>query len=259
MRTLRWMFVFALLWTLTQSPAAAQYVDFDSTGVSHRDLGRILSQDWRTLTAMGRNNGVVAGSGCDCTQQGSPNMTVHVSGCTISYNGANVSVSAADPTITTAPGSPNVRLDLLSVNGSGTIAVTAGTAGTPSTPGVTGTVALPAIPVTGSTNHIPLCVVYVGTGVTTILTADLISKKIPVLGQAPTFGGAVTATGFASSSACVTFSTLPSPAVLGQILCCSDCVAGATTAVAGTCAGSGNGTIALGVHVSAGTPGWRCF
>jgi hypothetical protein len=72
--------------------------------------------------------GVGVVSGCTPTAQGSPNMTVAIAAgiCKIGTVPITVVVAAANATISTAD-TTNPRIDLISINSSGTIIVTAGT------------------------------------------------------------------------------------------------------------------------------------
>ena len=83
------------------------------------------SVDFDILAAAYNGNGVV--SGCAVTAQGTPDMTVAVASGVVSIAGVIYSVTGANGTITTAHAS-NPRFDLVSINTSGTIVVTAGTA-----------------------------------------------------------------------------------------------------------------------------------
>jgi hypothetical protein len=104
MRRLHYLVIVFLTSLSCARPAHAQYEGYtwtNSADAPFADLARLYAQDSRPIIGGLRNNSVV--SGWAVTAQGSPNMSVHVTApCTISINGANVAVSSADLTITTA-------------------------------------------------------------------------------------------------------------------------------------------------------------
>jgi uncharacterized Zn-binding protein involved in type VI secretion len=121
------------------------------------------SVDFDILVAAYQGEGVV--SGCAVTAQGSPNLTVAVASGVVAVNGVRASVTGTTVTITTAHGS-NPRIDLITVNSSGTLAATAGTAA--SVP------LLPSIPSTS----VALAAIYVPASDTTIATNQIIDKRV---------------------------------------------------------------------------------
>jgi hypothetical protein len=121
------------------------------------------SVDFDILVAAYQGEGVV--SGCAVTAQGSPNLTVAVAVGVVAVNGARASVTGANVTITTAD-STNPRIDLITVNSSGTLAATAGSAA--SVP------LLPAIPSTS----VVLAAIYVPATDTTIATNQITDKRV---------------------------------------------------------------------------------
>lgn len=131
------------------------------------------SVDFDIILAGVKGDGVV--SGCGVTAQGTPDMTVAVASGSIRYGGSTVSVTGANATIATAHAT-NGRLDLVCVNSSGVIAVTAGTA--------SATPVMPAIPA----NSVVLACVYVPANDTTIESNQIIDKRMIV--TAPSAGGA---------------------------------------------------------------------
>jgi hypothetical protein len=82
--------------------------------------------DFGILVAAYNGTGVVAG-GAVTAQSPTANMTVAVAAGTVLINGLHYGISAGNGTITTADSS-NPRFDLITINTSGAIVVTAGTA-----------------------------------------------------------------------------------------------------------------------------------
>ena len=81
--------------------------------------------DFGILVAAYNGTGVVTGGAV--TAQGTPDMTVAVAAGTVLINGLHYTISAGNGTITTADAS-NPRFDLITINTSGAVVVTAGTA-----------------------------------------------------------------------------------------------------------------------------------
>ncbi len=104
-------------------------------------------------------------TGCAVTAQGSPNMTVAVAAGTVQINGVSVAVTGANGTITTADSS-NPRLDVVSINSSGTIVVTAGTPA-----------AEPSIPTIPASSAI-LALVRIPANDTTISSDQIVDKRV---------------------------------------------------------------------------------
>lgn len=102
---------------------------------------------------------------CAVTAQGSPDMTVAVAAGTVQINGVSVAVTGANGTITTADSS-NPRLDVVSINSSGTIVVTAGTPA-----------AEPAIPTIPASSAI-LALVRIPANDTTISSTQIVDKRV---------------------------------------------------------------------------------
>lgn len=121
------------------------------------------SVDFDVLTFGSRKTGVV--SGCAVVAQGTPDMTVAVAVGNVSIAGILVQVTAGNGTITTADGS-NPRLDLVSINTSGAIVVTAGTAA-----------AEPVFP-THPTDDAVIAAVYIPTSDTTIANNQITDKRM---------------------------------------------------------------------------------
>jgi hypothetical protein len=104
-------------------------------------------------------------SGCACTPQGSPDMTVAVAAGEVLTNGTFQPVSSGNVTIGAAD-STNPRLDLIVANSSGTKAVRAGTASaTPKPPARTA-------------NDVLLAVVYVPASDTTISGNQIVDLRV---------------------------------------------------------------------------------
>jgi len=108
-------------------------------------------------------DGVV--SGCAVTAQGSPDMTVAVAAGVVKIGTTVVAVTSGNVTIGTAD-STNPRIDLITVNNSGTKACTAGTAAAQPVD--------PAIPA----NSVVLAAVYVPANDTTIATSQITDKRV---------------------------------------------------------------------------------
>lgn len=104
-------------------------------------------------------------SGCACTPQGTPDMTVAVAKGSVLSNGVLLPVTAANVTITTADAT-NGRIDVIVVNSSGTKAVRAGTAATaPKPPTLTA-------------NDVALAMVYVPANDTAIAANQIVDKRV---------------------------------------------------------------------------------
>jgi hypothetical protein len=115
------------------------------------------------LVAGYAGSGVV--SGCAVTAQGSPDMTVAVAVGVVRVAGANAAVTAGNVTIGTADAT-NPRIDLITVNNSGTKACTAGTAAAEPV--------FPAIPA----SSVVLAAVYVPANDTTIASNQIVDKRV---------------------------------------------------------------------------------
>lgn len=122
--------------------------------------------DFAILVDALAGNGVV--SGCAVTQ--GTGMAPNVASGSVQVGGAAATVTGGTVTVTTADAT-NPRFDLVVVNSSGTKSVTAGTAAA--------TPVFPAIPATS----VVLAAIYVGAGVTSIMTADIIDKR-SIIGSA---------------------------------------------------------------------------
>jgi hypothetical protein len=133
------------------------------------DQSGLDSVDIDILAAAPNYNGVV--SGCAVTAQGTPDLTVMVASGVVSIVGVLYTVTGANGTITAADAT-NPRFDLISINTSGTIVVTAGTAATRPV--------FPAIPA----SNIVIATVHVPAGDTAIATAQIVDKRVLVGGPA---------------------------------------------------------------------------
>lgn len=118
--------------------------------------------DFDIITAGSGLTGVV--SGCAATVTGS-NMVVTIAAGVIIVAGKEVTVAAGDVTVTTAHATLN-RYDLVTVNSSGTKAVTAGTAA--SNP------VFPAVPA----GSVCLYAVWVPAADTAITSGQLVDKRV---------------------------------------------------------------------------------
>ena len=125
--------------------------------------------DFGILVAAYNGTGVVTGGAV--TAQGTPDMTVAVAAGTVLINGLHYTISAGNGTISTADSS-NPRFDLITINTSGAIVVTAGTAA--SNP------VFPAIPADDAV----LAAVHVPAGDTAIATAQIVDKRVIVKNSA---------------------------------------------------------------------------
>ena len=108
-------------------------------------------------------SGVVTGGAV--TAQSSPDMTVAVAAGTVMIAGTHYGISAGNATIGTADSS-NPRFDLISINTSGALVVTAGTAA--SNP------VFPTLP----SNTATMAAVHVPAGDTAIATAQITDKRV---------------------------------------------------------------------------------
>jgi hypothetical protein len=174
----RWPAVLLLWLAIAPGVAWAQFTVPNEPTAAFHAQSRIFAQDVQILVAAYHGNGVQSGSGCVVTAQASPNMTVHVSACTIVREGSTVAVSAGDPAITAA-NSTNPRLDIISATNAGALIVTAGTPASSPLP--------PTIPQSGGVDNIVLAFVYVPAGATAIGSAQITDKRVPV--NAPGGGG----------------------------------------------------------------------
>ena len=121
------------------------------------------AQDIAILVAAYNGDGVVTGGAV--TAQGTPDMTVAVAAGTVMIAGTHYAISAGNATIGTADSS-NPRFDLISINTSGALVVTAGTAA--SNP------VFPSLP----SNTATLAAVHVPAGDTAIATAQITDKRV---------------------------------------------------------------------------------
>jgi hypothetical protein len=125
----------------------------------------IDSVDFDIIAAALNGRGVV--SGCAPTAQGTPDMTVAIAVGVVVVDGVRVAVAGANGTISTAD-TTNPRFDLISINSSGTIVVTAGTAAARPV--------FPAVPA----NSAALATVHVPANDTAIQTAQIVDKRMIV-------------------------------------------------------------------------------
>lgn len=134
----------------------------DGSGLDS-DQSELDRFDVETMLAVHQGYAVI--SGCEVTEKGTPDMSVDVADGRVivdddelDVTGVNKAVSAADAT--------NPRFDLVTVDGSGTVTVTAGTAA-----------ANPAFPTPPSSETL-LAAIYVPANETAIETANIIDKRV---------------------------------------------------------------------------------
>ena len=123
----------------------------------------IDAQDIAILGGAYNGSGVVTGGAV--TAQSTPDMTVAVAAGTVMIAGTHYAISAGNATIGTADSS-NPRFDLISINTSGALVVTAGTAA--SNP------VFPTLP----SNTATMAAVHVPAGDTAIATAQITDKRV---------------------------------------------------------------------------------
>lgn len=168
------LFLACLLFSLP-APAAAQWRDPDQGDTSFKDQSRLYSVEWLQIMQGIAGDGVLTSngtlSGCAATPQGSPDMTVAISSCTVIIGGSAVAVSSGNVTVTAAHATLP-RIDLVVVNNAGTKAVTAGT------PALANQALEP--PATPA-NAIVLAEVYVPATDTTIDAAQIVDKRVPAV------------------------------------------------------------------------------
>lgn len=134
-------------------------------GEGQNDIQSILFQEDLEIMVAGLSGVDCVLSGCGCTAQGSPDMTVAVAKGAVLSNGVMFPVTAGNATITTADAT-NPRIDAVVVNSSGAKAVRAGTA------------AAAPRPPNRTANDVVLAYVFVPANDTTISTAQIIDKRI---------------------------------------------------------------------------------
>jgi len=105
-------------------------------------------------------------SGCEVTEQGTPDMTVDISAGQVVIAEAFVTISAVDNQAVTAADGSNDRYDIIAVGTNGTVDYTAGTAAANPYP--------PDLPA----DHILLAVIWVEHGSTTVETSDIHDNRI---------------------------------------------------------------------------------
>ena len=134
-------------------------------GEGQNDVQSILFQEDLGIMISGLSGVDCVLSGCACTAQGSPDMTVAVAKGAVLSNGVMFPVTAGNATITTA-NATNPRIDAVVVNSSGAKAVRAGTA------------AAAPKPPNRTANDVVLAYVFVPANDTTISTAQIVDKGI---------------------------------------------------------------------------------
>lgn len=137
----------------------------DAPAAAFQDQARLYSATLDILTGGPRLTGVQ--SGCAVTAQGSPNMTVAVAVGVVRIAGRRVSVVAGNVTITAA-NATNPRIDLITVDTTGTKAAVAGTAA-----------AVPLEPAVPA-GRVVLAQVYVPANGTTIGSSQIVDRGLAV-------------------------------------------------------------------------------
>ena len=122
------------------------------------------ARDWDALVLGFAATGVV--SGCAVSAQSPAAMFVDVASGSIKVAGVTQAVSAQLNNVIGAANASNPRIDLITVNDSGTVVVVAGTAAT--------IPLIPAIPA----SRVVLAAVYVPANATTIATVNIVDKRV---------------------------------------------------------------------------------
>lgn len=135
----------------------------NTADADHPRQSELDSVDIDIIVAALNGRGVL--SGCEVSAQGSPDMTVAVASGVVMIDGARVTVTGANGTISTADSS-NPRFDIVSINSSGTIVVTAGT------PAIRPV--FPAVPA----NSAALAAVHVPASDTAIQSSQIVDKHM---------------------------------------------------------------------------------
>lgn len=136
-------------------------------GEGANDIQSILFQEDLEVLGAGIARTDCVLSGCACTPQGSPDMTVAVAKGAVLSNGVLRPVTAGNVTIGTADGT-HPRIDLIVVNSSGTKAVRAGTA------------AAAPKPPARTANDVVLAQVFVPASDTTISGNQIVDRRVMV-------------------------------------------------------------------------------
>jgi len=121
--------------------------------------------------------GTFVESGGACTQLPTPAMQVRVAAIVYYINGARVSKAQTDVTITAAPGS-GARKDIIVGDSSGNITAVDGTAEAVAPSGKTGPETYQPKPSNIPANKVLIAEVYVPTGKTSILNADITDRRV---------------------------------------------------------------------------------
>lgn len=135
----------------------------DQAGITANPQAIWMEADITALVSGLKSDGLKYG--CAVTAQASPNMTVAVAKGTTKVSGVVLTVTAGNCTIAAA-NATNSRVDLISVNSSGTKVVTQGTA--------SATPKAPAIPA----SSVLLAMVHVPANASSIITAYITDKRV---------------------------------------------------------------------------------
>ncbi|MDO8618399.1 MAG: hypothetical protein Q7R49_00475 [Candidatus Daviesbacteria bacterium] len=122
-----------------------------------------------------KHNGVV--SGCAVTASSPVAMTVELASGVLVVNGTYVTISASTPVISVANGT-YPRKDIITVNSSGTVTVTAGTADQAIPSANTGVNTNNPIPADIPSNQVIIAEIWVAAATTTIATAAITDKRV---------------------------------------------------------------------------------
>jgi hypothetical protein len=139
-----------------------------------------FDNDLNSVTDAVAGNGVVSGMAVTENDAGA-DMSVDVASGVYIANGTTVTYAGGNVVITAADGS-NPRKDIIIADSSGNITAVAGTPAAAAPVGNTGTQTYAPVPPDITTNKIILSEVWVGTGVTTIINADITDRRITLAG-----------------------------------------------------------------------------
>lgn len=174
-RVTHYAFLLLLLLGMWVPPASAQFTipDNNAPGISGNPQSGIYNTDINGLVLGIGNTGVSFVHTSSCQVTAGTNLTLNVGACVALFAGVPISLPAQTVVIST-PNSTLPRLDLITVDSSGTYTVTAGTPAPCST--ISCSVAMPSIPNDG----LALATVFVKPSVTAIVSANIVDKRVPL-------------------------------------------------------------------------------
>ena len=144
----------------------------------YSDDNVMFDNDISSISDSSNGHGVLSGMAVSP----SSNMVIAVASGNVAINGTKQAYGGGTPTVTNADGS-NPRKDIVTINGSGVITITAGTPAVATPSGSTGRDTYSPVPPDIPANEVILAEVWVGTGVSVINAGDIIdlrqSTKIP--------------------------------------------------------------------------------